>query len=71
MMGMILVCLLPQIFFEASYAHPFNITAFSKSVDYEFTSLDYASEFAALNHQSVPIMVEGVPIARREKSPGE
>lgn len=49
MMGLAFLCLLPQIIIEVFFAKPFDITAYADSVDYEFTSKDYAIDFAALN----------------------
>lgn len=50
--GLALVCLLPQVLFEVFFAAPFDITAYEHSVDYEFTSKEYAIEFAMLNFHS-------------------
>jgi len=49
MLGIALVCLLPQIFYEVVFPHPFSITAFSNSVDDEFRDEELAIEFANLN----------------------
>jgi hypothetical protein len=49
MMGLAILCLLPQIIMEVFFAKPFDITAYAESVDYEFTSKDYAIDFATLN----------------------
>lgn len=62
MMGLALLCVLPQILFEVFYAKPFDITAFSDSVDYEFKSKDYALEFATLNLDAPWVKVEGISI---------
>lgn len=43
------VCLIPQFVYEAFFPQPFNITAYSESVDYEFRDEDSAIEFANLN----------------------
>jgi hypothetical protein len=59
MMALTLVCLLPQIIFEVFFARPFDVTAFSDSVDYEFTSIDYAIEFATFNHDAEWVKVNG------------
>lgn len=57
MMGLALVCLLPQVVFEVFYAKPFDITAYAESVDYEFTSKDYAIDFAMLNDDAAWVKV--------------
>lgn len=59
MMGLALVCLLPQIIFEVLFAKPFDITAYAESVDYEFTSKDYAVDFAMLNANAEWVKVNG------------
>lgn len=62
MMGLALVCLLPQIIVEVFFAKPFDITAYADSVDYEFTSKDYAVEFATLNIDAAWVKVNGETI---------
>lgn len=62
MMGLALVCILPQIIYEVAYPKPFDITAYSDSVDYEFADEEYAIEFAALNHDADWVKIEGVPV---------
>jgi hypothetical protein len=59
MMGIGVVCILPQVIFEVYFAKPFNITAFADSVDYEFTSKDYAVEFAMWNIDAAWVKVNG------------
>jgi len=59
MMGLALVCLLPQFIFEVFFARPFDMTAYADSVDYEFTSKDYAVEFATLNVDAEWVKVNG------------
>lgn len=59
MMGLALVCLLPQIVFEVFFARPFDVTAYSESVDYEFTSEDYAIDFAMLNLDAKHVKING------------
>lgn len=59
MTGLAFVCLLPQIIFEVFFARPFDITAYAHSVDYEFTSRDYAVEFATLNIDAAWVKVDG------------
>lgn len=48
-MGVVLGCLLPLLVWETFFPRPFDMTAFSDTVDYEFRDPDYAIEFAALN----------------------
>ena len=62
MMGIALGCVLPQIIYEICFASPFVITAFSKSVDYEFKSKDYAIDFAVLNMDAKWVKVNGQKI---------
>ncbi|XZE45820.1 hypothetical protein SH467x_001077 [Pirellulaceae bacterium SH467] len=59
MMGLAILCLLPQIIFEVFFAKPFDITAYADSVDYEFTSKDYAVDFATLNVDAAWVKVNG------------
>lgn len=59
MMGLALACLLPQIILEVFFAKPFDMTAYTESVDYEFTSKDYAAEFATLNLDAEWVKVNG------------
>ena len=63
MMALVVLCILPQIIFEIFFAKPFDVTAYAESVDYEFTSKDYATEFAMLNHDAAWVKVNGEPIA--------
>ena len=53
MMGLGLLCLAPQIIYEVFFPHPFDITAYSDNVDYEFRDEDLAYEFAELNEDAV------------------
>jgi len=48
-LGIALVCLLPVILWETFFPRPFDMTAFSDTMDYEFRDSAYAEEFAALN----------------------
>ena len=48
-LALALLGLVPKTIFEVFFAMPFNITVLADSVDYEFTSKDYAVEFAVLN----------------------
>lgn len=57
-MGLILVCLAPYIFWEMFFPPSIDITAYSKSVDYEFRDPDYAYEFAALNDDAEWVKIE-------------
>jgi hypothetical protein len=49
----------PQLLYEIFYPQPFNVTAFSDSVDYEFTSLTCAARFAAENHNASWVKMNG------------
>lgn len=60
MMGLALLCLIPQVVYEMCFAASFNVTAFSDSVDYEFRSRDYAIEFALLNTDAEWTKINGV-----------
>ena len=59
MMGLALVCYLPQFIFEVFFAKPFDTTAYADSVDYAFTSKDYAVEFTTLNLEAEWVKVNG------------
>lgn len=59
MLGVAIACVFPQVVFEMFFAKPFDITAFSTSVDYEFTSKDYALEFMTLNMDAPWIKING------------
>ncbi len=50
-------CLAPLLFFELFFPHPFNITAFSDTVDYEFSDAEMAYEFAELNNDAARLEV--------------
>jgi hypothetical protein len=52
MMGAALICLTPYFLYQVLFPHPFDITAHSDSVDYEFRDEDMAYEFADLNHDA-------------------
>jgi len=47
--GIAVVCMLPFFAWEAFFPPPIEITAYSRSVDYEFADDAYATEFAHLN----------------------
>jgi hypothetical protein len=49
MLGVVLVCLLPVLVWETFFPRPFDMTAYSVTVDYEFRDPDCAAEFASLN----------------------
>ncbi len=59
MIGVSLVCLVPQFLFEIFFARPFDVTAFPNSVDYEFTSEAYATEFAVMNMDAEWVKING------------
>ncbi len=54
-----LTCLAPQLVFEVYFARPFDVTAYADSVDYEFASHDYATDFAMLNGDAEWVKVNG------------
>lgn len=58
-LGLILLCLIPQVLVEIFYARPFDVTAFADSVDYEFTLQEYAIDFAMQNHDAEWVKVNG------------
>ena len=58
LLGIGIVCLLPQIAYELVFPHPFSITAHKDSVDYEFREKVMADEFAALNRDAEWVKVE-------------
>jgi hypothetical protein len=45
--------LAPYIAWELKYPPPFDLTAYSETIDYEFRDAGYASEFAMLNDASL------------------
>lgn len=49
MLGVVLVCLLPVLLWQTLFPCPFDMTAYSDTVDYQFRDPDYAAEFAVLN----------------------
>lgn len=59
LIGLAIPCLSPQIAFEIFFAKPFGVTAYADSVDYEFTSKDYAFEFTMLNMNAQWVKVNG------------
>jgi hypothetical protein len=63
MMVLVVICILPQIVLEVFFAAPFDVTAYAGSVDYEFTSQGYASEFALLNQDAAWVKINGDPVS--------
>jgi hypothetical protein len=61
-MGLVLACLLPWFVWQAFFPHPFDITAYADSVDYEFCDRELAVDFAAMNGDADWIKVNGVKI---------
>ena len=59
MMGLGLLCFVPQLIFDVFLARSFDVTAYSDSVDYEFASSTYAWEFACLNDGAAWVKVDG------------
>ena len=44
--------------YESFCPHPFDLTAYSKSVDYEFSDEEMAHEFAELNNDAAWLRIE-------------
>lgn len=65
MLAIVFACLLPQTIFQMFFAMPFDVTAFTDSVDYEFTSEDYAFEFMKLNTDAACVKVNGEVVKPR------
>lgn len=61
-LGVVVVCLIPYILLEVFFAMPFDITADEKSIDYEFTSKDYAVNFAARNSNAAWVYIDDEPV---------
>jgi hypothetical protein len=61
-MGFAIICFLPKAIFDFFFARPFDVTAYYDTVDYDFTSHDYAVEFVALNDDAPWIDVSGVDL---------
>lgn len=57
MLGVGLLALTPQILYEVFFPRPFDLTAYSKSVDYEFKDEAYAHEFATLNEDAAWVKI--------------
>lgn len=51
--GLVLAALSPWILFEVFFPRRFDVTARGEWIDYEFSSVEYADEFAALNEAHV------------------
>jgi hypothetical protein len=47
--GIALLCIVPFFMLEAFFPPPIDVTAYSKTVDYEFADEEYADEFARVN----------------------
>jgi hypothetical protein len=71
LMGLALACLLPQFLYEMVFPHPFSITAYSDSVDYEFRDRQMAIEFALLNLDAECVKVNTVKIEPEDLDPGD
>ena len=57
MAGLALLAVSPQIIYELFYPKPFDVTAKSDSVDYEFTNEEVATDFAMFNLDAAWIKV--------------
>lgn len=57
-----LLCLFPKFVIESFFAMPFALTAYAKSIDYEFSSVEYACDFAALNNDAEWVKINGTSI---------
>ena len=57
-MGLVLVCLSPWFVWETMFPPAIDLTAYSKSVDYEFRDEEYAWEFAELNSHAEWVNVD-------------
>ena len=62
MMGIALLCLSPYFLYQTFVPHPFGVTAYSASVDYEFRDKETAFEFALLNRDAQWVKVDGTEI---------
>lgn len=52
-MGIALVCVAPAVVWQIFFPPPVDLTAYSKTVDYEFRDPQYALEFAVLNRSAI------------------
>ena len=57
-MALLLLCLSPWLLWEVLFPPAIDITAYSKSVDYEFRDSNYAHDFAELNQHAEWINVD-------------
>ncbi len=57
MLGIGLVCIAPFLLLEVFFAMPFNVTAHKDSIDYEFTSIDYAVDFGMCNYDAAWVKI--------------
>ena len=58
MMGLVLMCISPWLLYSVYSPQPFDMTAYSDSVTYEFRDTEYAHEFAELNEDAEWIEIE-------------
>jgi hypothetical protein len=70
MMCLALACMIPQSIFSRFNAAPFDITATTDSVDYEFASEDYAYDFALLNYEAEWVKIDGIEFPILTMAPG-
>jgi hypothetical protein len=59
MMGLAIVCLLPQIILAIFFPRPFDVTSYKDSVDYEFADAEYAYDFAEANCDAAWVKIDG------------
>lgn len=52
-MGLALACLVPAGIYRVFHAHPFDVTVYRASIEYEFASREYAEEFRELNRMDL------------------
>lgn len=57
--GVVILCLLPQIIYRVANPLPFYTTAYRKSVDYEFRERLMAFQFANMNQDAKWVKVNG------------
>ncbi len=70
-LGIALLCLLPVVLWETFFPRPFDMTAFTNTVDYEFRDAAYAEEFAMLNQPPVEASEEAEGAARNSHRAGQ
>ena len=61
-MGLVLLCLSPWFWWGIYFPPPIEITAYRKSVEYEFADAVYACRFAGLNADAEWVTVEGTDL---------